>query len=384
MTTPRTLAGLLLVLAACSGSNPSDGQPPPGTASIRLERIAQGLGTVVHLASPPGDARLFVVEQQGHVRVIENGAVLPTPFLSIPERISAGGERGLLSVAFHPHYAQNGFFYVNYTDTRGDTRVERYHVSADRNRADPGSATTILQVVQPYSNHNGGLVAFGPDGKLYVGMGDGGGGGDPDGNGQDPLQLLGKMLRLDVDAGTPYGIPADNPYVGQAGRRPEIWAMGMRNPWRFSWDRAANLLYVADVGQNRLEEVDVAPAGQGGLNYGWNTMEGDDCYEPSSGCNRNGLLLPAVTYTHDDGCSVTGGFVYRGQDIPALRGHYLYADYCEGWIRSFRYENGRATDARTWDTLQNVGNISSFGEDARGELYVLAHDGSVYKIVAAQ
>jgi glucose/arabinose dehydrogenase len=380
--TPRILL-CLLSFAACEGGNPSDGEPPPGEAAIRLQAVVtEGLASPVHLAAPAGDARLFVVEQPGRIRVVENGALLATPFLDIASRVSSGGERGLLSVAFHPQYAQNGFFFVNYTDTRGDTRVERYRVSADRNRADPASAQLIIQVTQPYSNHNGGLVAFGPDGRLYVGMGDGGGGGDPEEAGQDPQQLLGKLLRLDVDGTLPYRIPSDNPYAGSTGRRPEIWAMGLRNPWRFSWDRTANLLYLADVGQNRLEEINVVPAATGGVNYGWDLMEGSDCFEPRDGCDRTGLTLPVAQYTHDDGCSVTGGFVYRGQDIPALRGHYFYADYCQGWIRSFRYRGGQAADARSWD-LENVGNVTSFGEDGRGELYVVSTRG-VYKIVAAQ
>lgn len=379
--TPRT-ALCLLALAGCSGSNPSDGEPPAGETAIRLRQVASGLASPVHLAAPAGDARLFVVEQPGRIRVVENGSLLPTPFLDITDRVGSGGERGLLSVAFHPQYASNGLFFVNYTDRAGDTRVERYRVSADRNRADPASARLVIGIDQPYANHNGGLVAFGPDGKLYVGMGDGGGGGDPLEAGQDPTQLLGKLLRLEVDGAAPYAIPADNPYAGRTDRRPEIWATGMRNPWRFSWDRTAGLLYVADVGQNRLEEIDVVPAGQGGLNYGWDVMEGSDCFEPRDGCDRTGLVLPVAEYAHDDGCSVTGGFVYRGQDLPALRGHYFYADYCEGWIRSFRYAGGQAADARSWE-VENVGNITSFGEDSRGELYVLSSSGGVYRIVAA-
>jgi glucose/arabinose dehydrogenase len=379
MTLPRILL-CLLALAACDGS-PS-AEPPAGETNLRLAPVVtEGLASPVFLTAPAGDARLFVVEQPGRIRIVENGTLLPTPFLTL-SNISAGGERGLLSMAFHPRYAQNGFFYVNYTDARGDTRVERYRVSADRNRADPASAQLVIQVNQPYSNHNGGLVAFGPDGMLYVGMGDGGGGGDPNETGQDPLQLLGKMLRLDVDGAAPYTIPAGNPFAGRTDRRGEIWAMGLRNPWRFSWDRTANLLYLADVGQNRLEEVNVVPAGQGGLNYGWDVMEGSDCFEPSAGCDRSGLVLPAAEYTHADGCSVTGGYVYRGQDLPALRGTYFYADYCKGWIRSFRYAGGQATDARSWE-LGDVGNVTSFGEDARGELYVMA-GGDVYRIVGAE
>jgi glucose/arabinose dehydrogenase len=379
--TLRIPLALLVIGAACSGG-PSDGGPPPGETSIRLQLVVDGLQSPVHLTAPANDTRLFIVEQPGRIRIVQNGALLPTPFLDITSKVSSGGERGLLSVAFHPQYAANGTFFVNYTDTRGDTRIERYRVGADRNRADPASAEPVLTVAQPFSNHNGGLAAFGPDGKLYVGMGDGGGGGDPQETGQDPLRMLGKLLRIDVDAARPYAIPADNPHAGGTNPLPEIWASGLRNPWRFSWDRTAGLLYIADVGQNRLEEVNVVPAGQGGVNYGWDVMEGSDCFEPSSGCSRTGLVLPASEYTHSDGCSITGGFVYRGQDIAALRGHYFYADYCEGWIRSFRYEGGAATDPRSWD-VENVGNVSSFGEDARGELYVISHGGGVYKIVAA-
>ncbi len=378
---PRTSL-CLLALAGCSGGGPSDGGPPAGEVSIRLQQVVNGLQSPVFLTAPANDTRLFIVEQPGRIRIVQNGTLLPTPFLDITSRVSAGGERGLLSMAFHPGYAANGTFFVNFTDTGGDTRIERFRVSADPNRADPASAELVLTVAQPFGNHNGGLAAFGPDGKLYIGMGDGGGGGDPQDAGQDPLRLLGKMLRIDVDGARPYAIPADNPYAGRTDRRPEIWAMGLRNPWRFSWDRTANLLFVADVGQNRLEEINAVPAAQGGLNYGWDEMEGSDCFEPSTGCDHTGKVLPVSEYTHSDGCSITGGYVYRGQDIPGLRGHYFYADYCEGWIRSFRVESGAATDPRSWE-LENVGNVSSFGEDARGELYVISHAGGVYRIVAA-
>jgi glucose/arabinose dehydrogenase len=379
--TPRTLLPLLL-LAACSGSEPGDPGETPGQPALRLVEVASGLQSPVHLTAPASDARLFIVEQPGRIRIVENGQLLPTPFLDIAAKVSSGGERGLLSVAFHPRYAQNGFLYVNYTDRAGDTRIERYRVSANRNVADPASASLVLHVRQPYGNHNGGLVAFGPDGMLYIGMGDGGGGGDPEEAGQDPLQLLGKLLRIDVDAAQPYGMPAGNPYAGRSGGRGEIWALGMRNPWRFSFDRTANLLYVADVGQNRLEEVNVVPAGQAGVNYGWDVMEASDCFEPSSGCPRAGLTLPVLEYTHDDGCSITGGFVYRGQAIPGLQGHYLYADYCEGWVRSFRHADGQALDKRSYP-LPDIGNISSFGEDSQRELYVISHRGTVHRIAPA-
>jgi glucose/arabinose dehydrogenase len=377
----RTLP-LLLLMAACSGSEPGDPGATPGQPALRLVEVASGLQSPVHLTAPASDARLFIVEQPGRIRIVENGQLLPTPFLDIAAKVSSGGERGLLSVAFHPQYAQNGQFYVDYTDKAGDTRIERYRVSANRNVADPASASLVLHVRQPYSNHNGGLVAFGPDGMLYVGMGDGGGGGDPEEAGQDPLQLLGKLLRIDVDAAQPYGMPAGNPYAGKSGGRGEIWALGMRNPWRFSFDHTAKLLYVADVGQNRLEEVNVVPAGQAGVNYGWDVMEASDCFEPGSGCSRAGLTLPVLEYAHGDGCSITGGFVYRGQAIPGLQGHYLYADYCKGWVRSFRYADGKAADKRSYP-LPDVGNISSFGEDSQRELYVISHRGTVHRIAPA-
>ncbi len=240
----------------------------------------------------------------------------------------------------------------------------------------------MIGIAQPFSNHNGGLVMFGPDGKLYIGMGDGGSGGDPLGHGQNAATLLGDILRLDVDASHPYAIPADNPFVGQTGKRPEIWATGVRNPWRFAFDREAGLLYVADVGQSQWEEVNVVPANQGGLNYGWNLMEGTHCYSPSSGCNHTGLTLPVLEYGHAQGCSITGGFVYRGNALPGLRGHYFYSDYCQGWIRSFRYANGQATDQRTWE-VGSIGNVLSFGEDGARELYVLSANGKIYRFAPA-
>jgi hypothetical protein len=372
---------VLLFLAACS-DGPGRTVDPPGDASIRLQEVAGGLGSPVYLTAPRSDARLFIVEQAGRIRVVENGSLLPTPFLDITDRVSSGGERGLLGAAFHPSYAANGFFYVNYTDRNGDTRIERFRVGADRNRADPASAKLILQVAQPFPNHNGGLVVFGPDGKLYVGMGDGGSGGDPLGHGQNRATLLGDILRIDVDAGDPYAVPADNPYVGQSASRGEIWASGVRNPWRFSFDREAGLLYLADVGQNDLEEVNVVPAGSGGLNYGWNVMEGSRCFRPAEGCTRTGLVVPVLEYGHAEGCSVTGGYVYRGSRIPALRGHYFYSDFCRGWIRSFRHQGGQALDRREW-AVGDVDNVLSFGEDAAGELYVLSTNGRVYRIVPA-
>jgi glucose/arabinose dehydrogenase len=356
------------------------------TANPELELVASGVSSPVFLTAPPGDAeRLFVVERPGRVVVIRNGAVLATPFLDIQDLVTSGGERGLLSVAFHPDYAQTGEFFVDYIDGNGDTRVARYRVSTNPDVADPGSERVILTVTQPYSNHNGGQLVFGPDGMLYIGLGDGGSGGDPLGNGQDPSTLLGSILRIDVDGGTPYAIPADNPLVSVAGARDEIWAYGLRNPWRFSFDRETGDLYIGDVGQGAWEEVDVQPAESGGgENYGWNVMEGAHCYNASS-CDQTELILPVLEYSHSEGCSITGGYVYRGSSLPILAGHYLYADYCSGWIRSFRYVGGEAVDSRDWSSVLAPGTgISSFGEDAEGELYVMTLSGNVYRIVPSE
>jgi len=375
--TPLLLLTWCIPLGCTACSEP--GSPDPGPVRLDTQVVATGLTDPLYLTAPPGDQRLFVVEQPGRVRIVADGSLLATPFLDIRDRVLAGGERGLLSVAFHPRYGTNGYVYVDYTDASGDTRVERYRVSADPNVADKASAKLILSVDQPYANHNGGLVLFGPDGMLYIGLGDGGSGGDPHGFGQNRGVLLGKLLRIDVDRGDPYAIPADNPFVGMSGVLGEIWAYGLRNPWRFAFDREAGLLYIADVGQNRREEVDVAPASAGGLNYGWNVMEGDECYGAST-CDRSGLTLPVLTYGHSDGCSITGGFVYRGERMAALRGHYFYSDYCGGWVRSFRHDGG-VTDERDWG-IGDLGSIQSFGEDAAGELYLLSKNGHVYRLVS--
>ncbi|NNG15054.1 MAG: glucose dehydrogenase, partial [Gemmatimonadales bacterium] len=255
-------------------------------------------------------------------------------------------------------------------------------VSTDPNVADSSSEREILRFSQPFSNHNGGHIAFGPDGFLYIASGDGGDGGDPQNNGQDQETLLGKILRIDVDSGAPFGIPAGNPFANGGGA-PEIWATGLRNPWRFSFDRLTGDLYIADVGQNEREEIDAQPASStGGENYGWNVMEGGICFSPSSGCDQSGLTLPVLDYDHSQGCSVTGGYVYRGSAIPALVGQYFYADFCEGWVRSFRIQGGEAVERTEWTSLAPGGSITSFGQDAAGELYVVASGGSVYRIVA--
>ena len=366
------------------GPDPEVPGPPPSPATAaRLQEVASGLVMPLFLTAPSGDVnRLFVVEKPGRIRIIKNGALLPTPFLDITAKISNGGEQGLLGLAFHPGYASNGLFIVNYTNGAGDTRVAVYRVSSNPDLADAASEQIILSVDQPYSNHNGGMVLFGPDGKLYIGMGDGGSGGDPQGNGQNRGTLLGKLLRLSVSSTGQVSVPDDNPYVGQSGVRPEIWSYGLRNPWRMSFDRSTGDLYIADVGQNAREEIDVAPASSEygkGRNYGWVIMEGLACFG-GSGCNQNGLTLPVEQYGHGDGCSVTGGYVYRGPTATSYTGHYFYGDYCNGWIRSFRYTGGAATDRQEWTSLTTGSQILSFGEDARGDLYVLTANGKVQRI----
>ena len=374
----------LLCLLACAAPAPraTAATPAPTSATgLVLQRVASGLDQPLDLAAPPGDPRLFVVEQPGRIRIIKVGRLLPAPFLDLTDRVRSGGERGLLSVAFHPHYATNGFLFVDYTDLKGDTRIVRFTVSGDPDRADPATAHEILEIGQPFANHNGGLVMFGPDGMLFVGMGDGGAGGDPFGNGQKLGTLLGKLLRLDVDHGDPYRVPRDNPFVGRGGARGEIWAYGLRNPWRFCFDPPSRLLYVADVGQDRWEEVDAVPARAAGLDYGWNIMEGSHCFRGEH-CKSAGRVPPVVEYGHGEGCSITGGSVYRGTSIPALVGHYVYSDYCHGWIRSFKLEDGVVRDHHEWRGA-HASNVTSFGVDAAGELYVCSQGGDVFRLAWA-
>ncbi len=329
-----------------------------------------------------GSGRLFVVEKPGLIRVIRNDQLLSAPFLDIRDRVgSSGGEQGLLSVAFPPGYGSSRFhFYVYYTSVEnGQTVVSRFQVSADPDQADAASEEILLTQSQPFSNHNGGQLAFGPlDGYLYIGLGDGGSGGDPQNNAQDVGVLLGKILRIDVESGdVPYGIPATNPLVDTPGARPEIWAFGLRNPWRFSFDRQRGDLYIGDVGQNLYEEIDFQPAASaGGQNYGWRIMEGFHCYNPAD-CDPTGLVLPVWEYSHDLGCSVTGGMVYRGNRTSAARGIYFYGDYCSGLIW------GLIRDGGEWSNhllLESGLRISSFGEDESGEIYVASLDGRLYRL----
>ena len=377
-----SLALFVLAFAGCGSdsSGPLDG-PLPTDLTLQLQPfVSSGLTSPLFLTQPLNDGRIFVVEQRGTIRIVRNGVLQTAPFLDIAARVLSGGERGMLSVAFHPQYPSNKFFYVYFTALNGDIRIERFTTTADPEVADPASAKLILSVAHPVSNHNGGLVAFGPDGMLWTALGDGGGGGDPDGNGQNYNALLGSMLRINVNGGDPYAIPANNPFVGVAGRRGEIWAKGLRNPWRFAFDPPTGLLYIADVGQGAREEVNVQPITSGGLNYGWNITEGLACYNATT-CNQTGLTAPALDYTHTaGGCSITGGYVYRGAAIPGLSGHYLYSDYCNRYIKSFRYSSGAAVDQKDWG-ITSPGNVTSFGTDFAGEIYVMGGN-TIYKIVA--
>lgn len=345
--------------------------------------VVRDLQQPLWLTYAPGDAsRMFILEQTGRVRVLQEGKLLQEPFLEISNLISCCGERGLLGMAFHPNYRQNGLFFINYT-RRGDgaTVIARYKVSDNPNRADPKSAQILLTIEQPYANHNGGMLAFGPDGYLYIGMGDGGSAGDPQNNAQNLGSLLGKILRIDVnksEGNRAYGIPQDNPFLNRPGARPEIWAYGLRNPWRFSFDRETGDLWIGDVGQGRIEEVDFQPASsKGGENYGWRLKEGSQCYNPSSGCEREGLVDPVLEYDHSQGNSITGGYRYRGSAMPALKGAYIYGDFGSGRIWAAREQNGRWTA----QVVANTGyNISSFGEDPNGELYVVDYRGTIYRM----
>lgn len=336
---------------------------------ITTQLLYTGLGSVTTVTNAgDGSNRLFLVQQAGRIRIAKGGTLLPTPFLDVSARISCCGERGLLGLAFSPGYASKGTFYVNYTNVQGDTTVSRFRVSANPDVADAASEEKLLVIAQPYANHNGGNLVFGPDGYLYVGMGDGGSGGDPQNRAQNPQELLGKMLRIDVESGArPYAVPASNPFVGNAAYKQEIWALGLRNPWRFSFDRLTKDLYIADVGQNTYEEVDVQPASsRGGENYGWRVMEGLHCYGAST-CNQTNLVKPVVEYDHGQGCSITGGFVYRGKKYSRLWGLYLYGDYCSGRIWALR-QDGAAWQSH--EILKTSFGITTFGEDEAGELYV--------------
>jgi glucose/arabinose dehydrogenase len=351
--------------ATGSGAAVETGPPSEG---IRLVAVARGLDSPVHVAAAPGEPdRLYVVEQAGRVRIVEGGRVEANPFLDVTSDVVSGGEQGLLSVAFHPDYAENGLLYVDYTDLSGDTRVVEYRALDDRTAVDPASRRVLLAIDQPYSNHNGGQLAFGPDGRLWVGMGDGGGGGDPENRAQSLSSLLGKLLTLDVSEDRPD---------------PQIAAYGLRNPWRFSFDRTTGDLWIGDVGQGEFEEVDRLPRDEVGnlVNFGWDVFEGDAAYEEKEPNPEGRLVGPVAVYDHGEGCSVTGGFVYRGDEVPALEGRYVYGDYCSGTIWSIAADGARESVRK--ESIQ-VDGLTSFGEDGRGELYVASSSGTVFRIAAA-
>lgn len=391
------------LLLALTGTLPSAvvGQPQMSWPTIELAERLGGFNDPVHIAhAGDGSGRLFVVEQRGRIVIVRDGAIVQAPFLDITDRVDCCGERGLLSVAFPADYHNKGYFYVNYTDLSGNTVVARYHTSSDPNLADPNSEERVLYIEQPFRNHNGGQLAFGPrDGYLYVGMGDGGSGGDPNNRAQNPSDLLGKILRIDVEtnavsrlteaaadvppaatAADAYLIPSDNPFVGQESHRGEIWAMGLRNPWRFSFDRETGDLYIGDVGQNAFEEVDFQPAGsRGGDNYGWRILEGNRCYNPPGNCTPPpGYVPPIFDYGRSLGISVIGGVVYRGPDYPGLTGLYVFADY------TGRIWGAQRDEAGAWaaQELASTGfTFSSFGEDERGNIYIASlSEGAMFKI----
>jgi glucose/arabinose dehydrogenase len=357
---------------------------PGGPVNLTLQEVAAGLDFPVYLTSPPGDERLFIVQKGGAIRVVKNGTLLEAPFLDITQQVSTKREQGLLGLAFPPDYASSGRFFVHYTDRAEDTRVSAFRVSSNPDRADPASESVVLTAKQPGPAHNGGQILFGPDGFFYIGLGDGGSrDGNDRGRAQSLSDLLGSILRIDVSSGSPYTIPPDNPFVGTTGARPEVWSYGLRNPWRFSFDRANGDLYIADVGERDWEEVNRSPAAEGagrGANFGWSLMEGRHCLNDES-CDQAGLTLPVLEYSHSEGCSITGGYVYRGARIPALQGHYFYADFCQGWVRSFRVTGGATLEETDWPTLHPGRLVTSFGEDAAGELYVMTGEGRVLKIV---
>lgn len=379
-------------VVGCDGAGGSEETLPllPAATDLTLQLVTPDLTAPLFMTAASGDlSRLFIVEQGGTIRIFDvvSGSLLAAPFLNIAGLITSGGEQGLLGMAFDPNYGTNGRFYVFYTDAGSNLVIGRFERSSGNpNQANPLSGSILQTISHPtYSNHNGGMLAFGPDGCLYAGIGDGGGAGDPDNNGQGIATRLGKLLRLDPSTGgacSNNGVI--NPFVLIGGAQ-EVWSLGLRNPWRFSFDRQTGDLYIGDVGQSAREEINVAVAPNAGrqANYGWRLMEGFLCFNPSSSCNPGNLTLPVLDYPHASGaCSVTGGYVYRGVASPSLRGTYFYADYCAGFVRSFRFQNGLVTNQFQWPLLSPPGgSLTSFGEDALGELYVMTQGGGLWRIV---
>ena len=370
------------LLAAC-GSDSDTGNAAPPSTSLKLQTVANNLSSPVFLTSPPGDqTRLFVVEQGGTIKVLDRATgSVPSTFLTVTG-ITSGGERGLLGLAFDPNYNANGRFYVHYTDASGAITIARFlRASTNPNVANPNSQVTLVSIPHPtFANHNGGMLAFGPDGCLYAAVGDGGSSGDPSNNAQNLASRLGKILRIDPTTGTACTSGTVNPFVLSGGDQ-LVWSYGLRNPWRFSFD--GDNLYIGDVGQSAREEINVSPglnAGRG-LNYGWRLMEGSACFNPATNCNNGTLTLPVVDYAHDNGaCSIIGGYVYRGTAAPALQGTYFYADFCAGFVRSFRFNNGSAIEQTEWPLLA-ASSITSFGQDGLGELYILTQGGTLSRVV---
>jgi glucose/arabinose dehydrogenase len=348
---------------------------------IRLTSFIGGLSSPVFIThAGDGSGLLYVVEQGGRISVYDAAGRRRSTFLDISARVKSGGEQGLLGLAFHPSFESNRRFFVDYTDNNGDDVVAEFRANSTTG-ADPNSERIVLKVDDFASNHNGGMLAFGRDGYLYIAMGDGGGGGDPQNNGQNINALLGKILRINVNSGSPYTSPSSNPFSGRSGRD-EIWSYGWRNPWRFSFDRNTHAMFIGDVGQNEWEEVDVESAERGGRNYGWRVMEGKDCYNAPT-CNRSGKTLPIAEYSHSFGCAVTGGYVYRGTKYSTLNGAYFYADYCSGRIWAMDAAAALGGSSRVKQVLDTGYAISSFGEDAAGELFVVDLNGGVYRLRAA-
>ncbi|MDX6596467.1 MAG: hypothetical protein QOE87_354 [Gaiellales bacterium] len=356
-------------------------------ASFALAKVADGLRSPVYVTSAPGDKRLFVVEQEGTIRTVTKGKVAAKPYADLRSAVASGGERGLLSVAFHPKFASNGKLYVYFTNKAGNEEIWELHARRGAASIRPGHRK-LLEIPDTEGNHNGGQLQFGPDGMLYFGDGDGGGGGDrhgAHGNGQNPAVLLGKLGRIDVDTradGKPYGIPKDNPFVGQPGWAPEIWALGLRNPWRFSFDRTNGDLWIGDVGQNQWEEVDHVKRGVGGINFGWNRYEGRHDFAADTPLAGGQLRMPVAEYSHQDGCSITGGYVYRGPRIAGLSGRYVYADYCSGKMWTLGTSGGAPRDVSSVVSDAGAKAITSFGQDGSGILYVCSAEGTLYRFVA--